>query len=189
MLFASCIKHSFKALCLVQFCCLRGIGISELPRLYPRAVATFLFSFSEADIRHGVLFFNAPEHVLQNVQAYTMDELCMVGASWLGPGCQGRPVMDRFSQVGRAYGHFQMAHTPLFECISEALPQHTLAIEAELFCLLRCLKVVHGSSDLESFFNFSRQIVHRKFQHRMRTQRRLRAKLATFVLLYVIERC
>ena len=31
------------------------------------------------DLR-GVLFFNAPEHVLQNIQAYTTDELCMVGA-------------------------------------------------------------------------------------------------------------
>lgn len=83
---------------------------SHASELYPRAVATFLFSFSEADIRHGVLFFNAPEHVLQNIQAYTTDELCM---------------------VGRAYGHFQMAHTPLFECISETLPHHTLALEAD----------------------------------------------------------
>lgn len=37
----------------------------------------------------GVLFFNAPEHVLQNIQAYTTDELCMVDASvgwslWFG---------------------------------------------------------------------------------------------------------
>eukprot|EP00435_Cladocopium_sp_Y103_P024266 s2598_g5.t4 len=64
----------------------------------------------EAFRRRGVLFFNAPEHVLQNVQAYTTDELCM---------------------VGRAYGHFQMAHTPLFECISETLPHHTLALEAD----------------------------------------------------------
>ena len=30
-------------------------------------------------------------------------------------------------QVGRAYGHFQMAHTPLFETISEAIPRHKLA--------------------------------------------------------------
>ena len=122
----------------------------------------------------GVLFFNAPEHVLQNIQAYTTDELCMVGASvggrsalggfwrhyswslnhhfswwnhvkhgktthfwWLNPNkssdimtfALGLGLFQLF-QVGRAYGHFQMAHTPLFECISETLPHHTLALEA-----------------------------------------------------------
>ncbi|CAJ1380602.1 unnamed protein product [Effrenium voratum] len=75
--------------------------------LYPRALASLLFAFSEADIRHGVLFYNAPEHVLANVNIYTTDELCM---------------------VGRAYGHFLMAHTPLFETISQALPGRTLAM-------------------------------------------------------------
>ncbi|CAJ1361095.1 unnamed protein product, partial [Effrenium voratum] len=75
--------------------------------LYPRALASLLFAFSEADIRHGVLFYNAPEHVLANVKIYTTDELCM---------------------VGRAYSHFLMAHTPLFETISQALPGRTLAM-------------------------------------------------------------
>eukprot|EP00913_Durusdinium_trenchii_P026787 g25127.t1 len=79
---------------------------SHASELYPRALASFLFSFSEVDIRHGVLFYNAPDHVTENIKAYTTDELCM---------------------VGRAYGHFQMVHTLLFDSISTALPSHVLA--------------------------------------------------------------
>ena len=38
-----------------------------------------------------------------------------------------------------------MAHTPLFECISEALPNHTLALEVWTSDDLICL---HGSLEL-----------------------------------------
>ncbi|CAE8734759.1 unnamed protein product, partial [Polarella glacialis] len=75
--------------------------------LYPRAVATLLWSFSEVEIRHGVLFYNAPQHLAKSVAAYTTDELCM---------------------VGRAYGKFQMAHLPLFHALSAELPHRTLAV-------------------------------------------------------------
>merc|ERR1711933_155140 len=61
--------------------------------LYPRAVATLLLSFSEADVRHGVLFYNAPDHVVQNAASYSTDELSM---------------------IARAYGRLQMVHLPLF---------------------------------------------------------------------------
>lgn len=73
--------------------------------LYPRAVATILFAFSEVEIRHGVLFFNAPQHVAKNVKAYTTDELAM---------------------VARAYGTFTMVHLPLFDTITQALPDRPL---------------------------------------------------------------
>ncbi|CAK9085380.1 4 [Durusdinium trenchii] len=88
---------------------------SHASELYPRALASFLFSFSEVDIRHGVLFYNAPDHVTENIKAYTTDELCM---------------------VGRAYGHFQMVHTLLFDSISTALPSHVLAEVEERQALL-----------------------------------------------------
>ncbi|CAE7548643.1 unnamed protein product [Symbiodinium pilosum] len=85
---------------------------ARLQMLYPRALATLLYSFSEVEIRHGMLFFNAPEHVEKFLESYTTDELCM---------------------VGRAYGRFQMAHTRLFESISSALPARALVGEAGCF--------------------------------------------------------
>mmetsp|Transcript_151901 Transcript_151901/g.487494 ORF Transcript_151901/g.487494 Transcript_151901/m.487494 type:complete len:579 (+) Transcript_151901:233-1969(+) len=78
---------------------------SQAPSLYPRAVATMLFAFSEVDIRHGVLFYNAPEHVREHLARYSVDELAM---------------------IARAYGRFQMVHLPLFDTITSAIPTRTL---------------------------------------------------------------
>ena len=78
--------------------------------LYPRALASILFAFSEADVRHGVLFYNAPKHVAANISAYSVDELAL---------------------VARAYGRFQMVHLPLFDAITATLPGRTLAAPAE----------------------------------------------------------
>lgn len=74
--------------------------------LYPRAVASLVHAFAELDIRHGVFFFNAPSHVAQHQEAYSVDELAM---------------------IGRAYGHFLMVHQPLFDTICEALRQRLVA--------------------------------------------------------------
>lgn len=74
--------------------------------LYPRAVASLVYSFASAECRHGVLFYNAPSHVLQNRAEYTTDELAM---------------------VAHAYGQFLMVHPPLFEAIAEQLPGRMLA--------------------------------------------------------------
>lgn len=56
--------------------------------------------------------------------------------------------MDELCMVGRAYGHFQMAHTPLFETISEALPKHKLAEalkEDGEGAIDRCVRGIHMS--------------------------------------------
>lgn len=75
--------------------------------LYPRAVATILLSFADVDIRHGTLFFNAPQHVAKHVKEYTTDELAM---------------------VAKAYGTFQMVHLQLFDVITKALPVRQLSL-------------------------------------------------------------
>ncbi|CAE7796279.1 unnamed protein product [Symbiodinium sp. CCMP2592] len=115
--------HNIQSLCIVAsayarvrrgdeslFAKIGDHACANASQLYPRALATILYSLSEVDIRHGMLFFNAPEHVEMYCQSYTTDELCM---------------------VGRAYGRFQMAHTRLFESISSALPGRLLSIPEE----------------------------------------------------------
>eukprot|EP00933_Yihiella_yeosuensis_P038150 TRINITY_DN32102_c1_g1_i1.p1 TRINITY_DN32102_c1_g1~~TRINITY_DN32102_c1_g1_i1.p1 ORF type:complete len:554 (+),score=91.81 TRINITY_DN32102_c1_g1_i1:101-1762(+) len=111
--------HSLHSLCLVvssfakqrkadaaMFEKIGDYACTNATSLYPRAVATLLYSFSEVDIRHGTLFYNAPQHVDRHASMYSTDELCM---------------------VGRAYGRFQMAHTFLFSAISSELPKRLLA--------------------------------------------------------------
>lgn len=73
--------------------------------LYPRALATFLHSFSEVGVRHGLLFLKAPDHVTKHLEAYTVDELAM---------------------IARAYGRFVMVHLPLFDTIGRALQSRPL---------------------------------------------------------------
>lgn len=73
--------------------------------LTPRGLSTLLFSFAQAEIRHGVLFYHAPQHVSKHLAVYTTDELAM---------------------VAHAYGHFQMVHLPLFDTISLALRDRVL---------------------------------------------------------------
>ncbi|CAE7033645.1 unnamed protein product [Symbiodinium natans] len=116
-------SHNLQSLCMVAsayarlrrgdealFTKIGDYACANASQLYPRALATLLYSFSEVEIRHGMLFFNAPEHVEMYCQSYTTDELCM---------------------VGRAYGRFQMAHTRLFESISSALLGRVLAISED----------------------------------------------------------
>lgn len=73
--------------------------------LYPRAVAALLYAFSEAEVRHGILFYNAPGHIIPQITAYTTDELAM---------------------IAKAYGSFTMVHLPLFDAITMALTERAL---------------------------------------------------------------
>ncbi len=63
--------------------------------------AKAIFCWAECDLS-GVLFYNAPEHVLQNVPAYTTDELCMAGASRLTSWrCRVSDFSKSFSPIFR----------------------------------------------------------------------------------------
>eukprot|EP00929_Paragymnodinium_shiwhaense_P044786 TRINITY_DN22963_c0_g1_i2.p1 TRINITY_DN22963_c0_g1~~TRINITY_DN22963_c0_g1_i2.p1 ORF type:complete len:517 (-),score=64.37 TRINITY_DN22963_c0_g1_i2:98-1648(-) len=115
-------RYSIQSLCLVASAYARqrraeeplfekigNFACENALQLYPRAVATLLYSFSEVDIRHSVLFFNVPKHVAQHIAAYSVDELAM---------------------VARAYGRFQMVHLQLFDTLTEALPSRELLAKA-----------------------------------------------------------
>mmetsp|Transcript_33434 Transcript_33434/g.96607 ORF Transcript_33434/g.96607 Transcript_33434/m.96607 type:complete len:560 (+) Transcript_33434:3-1682(+) len=60
-----------------------GERIGQLSaELYPRAVASCVFSFAQLGVRHGPLLYHAPIHAERFASSYTCDELAMLAQSY-----------------------------------------------------------------------------------------------------------
>ena len=70
------------------------------PHLYPQALASALHSFAQQGISHGVLFFNAPTLIEDHGNCFSVDQL---------------------AKIAHAYALLGMAHTRLFDAVTERL--------------------------------------------------------------------
>lgn len=63
--------------------------------LYPKAVASLLYSFSLVKYRHGPMFFYCPRHVCTQLSRYSLDQLGMVVRAFTVMNIHQSDVLDR----------------------------------------------------------------------------------------------
>lgn len=73
------------------------VGRNSL-KLYPRAIASMLYSYARAKHLHGALFYFSGKHIQLNLGNYTCDEVAMVLRSFSVLNVKNEELLDSFSK-------------------------------------------------------------------------------------------